>query len=216
MEINEYEAGMLDAVLEAFAGRAELDWTHLLELFDGDEQLAAAITDILAGVELIVKSGEEATSGLPEKILRTDAVAPFLADGGFTAQIKKPAAAAIEKPEPNKEVVFEIENKLPEETPTHEEEVLPLAPVESAPPLKEIVHSAPEPEKPSTDVLLHQEIAQLRFDQRQFEHALREKDMAIETLTRQNETLSRFRIFIWVLLGIIAVIVIELIFYRHR
>jgi len=185
MEINEYEAGMLDAVLEAFAGRDELDWSQLLELFDGDEELAAAITDILAGQELVIKAGEENQSGLPEKIIRTDAVTAFLAAGGFTAQVKKSA------PEPQREIEFSIENKLPEEKPAPE-----------------------EPAKPSADVLLHQEIALLRFDQRNFEHQLREMDIAIENLKVQNQILGRFRLFIWILLGIIVLLAVGLIFHK--
>jgi hypothetical protein len=219
MEIDEYEAGMLDAVLQAFAGRAHLDWTELMELFDGDEELAAAITDILAGMEMVIKSGEETKSGLPEKIFSTDDVAAFIEKGGFTAQVKAAKQQPVvqqaltdpvkEQAPPNREIVFEIENNLQEE---------PLVEVESAPEPKpqpilpaETERPAVEDVKAAPNTLLEQEIAHLRLEQRRFEHQLREKDINIQNLTVQNEMLGRFRIFIWVLLGLIALLIAGLL-----
>jgi hypothetical protein len=70
-------------------------------------------------------------------------------------------------------------------------------------------------EVPPSAVLLEQEIAHLRHEQRRSEHLLREKDIIIHTLTTHNQTLGRFRIFIWVLLGIIALLVAGLLFRKH-
>lgn len=198
------EAGMLDAVLEAFAGRDELDWTQLLELFDGDEELAAAIIDILAGNELVTKSGQQSKHGLPEKISRTEAGIALIEAGGFTAKMKEPEPAPTPVME-SREVVFEIENKLPEEQPTE-----PEPPVQPAP-IAKLEPPAAENHEPSADVLLHQEIAQLRFEHRQHEHQLRDKEMIIANLTAQNQTLGNFRIFIWVLLGLIALLIAGLL-----
>lgn len=220
MEINEYEAGMLDAVLEAFAGRTELDWTQLLELFDGDEELAGAITQILAGEGLINTVGEETKNGLPEKITINQTAISFTENGGFTAQLNAPPP--VEPVTTQREIVFEIENKLSGEEPVIEAEV-PKAETAHAEPAVvaeekniPVKNTKPETktEEPATDVLLNQEIAQLRFEQRRFDHNLRQKDIMIQNLTAQNETLGRFRIFIWVLLGLIALLIAGLIFRR--
>lgn len=88
MEINEFEAGMLDAVLEAFAGADQLDRKQILELFGGDEELAAVIVDVLADVGLVIKNGQETAFGLPEFIIRDSAAIPFLKEGGFSAQVE--------------------------------------------------------------------------------------------------------------------------------
>lgn len=220
MEINEYEAGMLDAVLEAFAGRAELDWTQLLELFDGDEELAGAITQILAGAGMIGTAGEATKNGLPEKIIINQTGAAFIANGGFVAQLNVPTP---EKPATQqREIAFEIENKLTVQVPVAhpevpEAEIAYVAPTVVAEEIPvDIKKTEPEPktEEPTADVLLNQEIAQLRFEQRRFDHNLRQKDIMIQNLTAQNETLGRFRIFIWVLLGLIALLIAGLIFRR--
>lgn len=222
MEINEYEAGMLDAVLEASAGRGQLDWTELMELFDGDEELAAAITDILVGMNLITKSGKETKTGLAEKIHHTDYVASFIEKGGFTALVKVDRQPVAEQPVfpepaneqilPNREVVFEIFNNLPEK-PSVEDEI-PLSPKPEPIILTNAEKPTIEEVKSVSDVSLEQEITHLHLEQRQFEHRLREKDIIVQNLTIQNETLRRFRIFIWVLLGLVALLILGLIFRK--
>ncbi|PTR01690.1 hypothetical protein C8P68_101928 [Mucilaginibacter yixingensis] len=88
MDINEFEAGMLDAVLEAFAGADQLNQAQILELFGGDEELAAVIVDVLVDVGLVVKSGRETAHGLPELITRDSMAVSFLSNGGFSAQVE--------------------------------------------------------------------------------------------------------------------------------
>jgi|GEM_PF-6414060 len=88
MDINEFEAGMLDAVLEAFAGAEQLNQAQILELFGGDEELAAVIVDVLVDVGLVVKTGKETVNGLPELITRDSMAVSFLNNGGFSAQVE--------------------------------------------------------------------------------------------------------------------------------
>jgi hypothetical protein len=83
-EMNEFECGMLDAMLEAFGIPDSLTRGQLLELFDQDEASAFAMVQILIREELVAESGKHGTYELPARLILKPKGEKFLKDGGFT------------------------------------------------------------------------------------------------------------------------------------
>ncbi|MFA6084627.1 hypothetical protein [Mucilaginibacter sp.] len=87
MKINEYEAGMLDTILEAFGKSDNLSRKQLLEIFDGDEPLANAIVTLLVESGMVNALSTEETD-LPMLITREPKAVLLMKSGGFTAQYR--------------------------------------------------------------------------------------------------------------------------------
>ena len=85
-ELNEFECGMLDAMLEAFGIPDSLTRGQLLELFDQDEASAFAMVQILIREGLVAESGKHGSYELPSKLILKPKGEKFLKDGGFTSR----------------------------------------------------------------------------------------------------------------------------------
>ncbi|WCT14258.1 hypothetical protein [Mucilaginibacter jinjuensis] len=83
-DLNEYECGMLDAMLEAFGIPDSLTRFQLLELFDQDEATAFIMVQVLAREELVAEAGKHGDFELPEKLVLKPKGEKFLQEGGFT------------------------------------------------------------------------------------------------------------------------------------
>lgn len=83
-DLNEYECGMLDAMLEAFGIPDSLTRRQLLELFDQDEAAAFAMVQVLTREGLIAESGKHGDYELPWKLILKPKGEKFLKQGGFT------------------------------------------------------------------------------------------------------------------------------------
>jgi hypothetical protein len=83
-ELNEFECGMLDAMLEAFGIPDSLTRRQLLELFDQDEASAFTMVQILLREGLVAESGKHGSYELPAKLILKPKGEKFLNDGGFT------------------------------------------------------------------------------------------------------------------------------------
>jgi hypothetical protein len=83
IELNEYECGMLDAVLEAFGIPDSLTRQQLLELFDQDEATAFTLVQILLREGFIAQTGKHGDYDLPEKLVLKPKGEKFLKAGGF-------------------------------------------------------------------------------------------------------------------------------------
>lgn len=83
-DLNEYECGMLDAMLEAFGIPDSLTRRQLLELFDQDEASAFAMVQALTREGLVAVSGKHGDYELPEKLILKPKGEKFLKQGGFT------------------------------------------------------------------------------------------------------------------------------------
>ncbi|TSJ39681.1 hypothetical protein FO440_18250 [Mucilaginibacter corticis] len=86
MKINEYEAGMLDTVLEAFGNNDKLSREQLLKIFDGDEPLAHAIVTLLLDAQLVNALEYTKEDELPGLIIREPKAILLIKNGGFTAK----------------------------------------------------------------------------------------------------------------------------------
>lgn len=85
-DLNEYECGMLDTLLEAFGVPDSLTRGQLMALFDGDEALAFAMVQALAREELVAEKGKPGHYELPEKLILKPKGEKFLKNGGFTGR----------------------------------------------------------------------------------------------------------------------------------
>lgn len=83
-ELNEFECGMLDAMLEAFGIPDSLTRQQLLELFDQDEATAFAMVQILLNESLVAEAGKHGNYELPDKLVLKPKGEKLLKDGGFS------------------------------------------------------------------------------------------------------------------------------------
>jgi len=88
MELNEYECGMLDALLKAFDDQDTLDAQQLQLLFAGHEQLLIEMIDVLTNWKLVTTFGRDAENGLPLLLRREKNALYFLQNGGFSGNIQ--------------------------------------------------------------------------------------------------------------------------------
>ena len=88
MELNEYECGMLDALLKSFDEKDTLDAQQLRILFAGREQLLIELIDILTKWKLVTTFGQYTESGLPLLLRREKHALYFLQNGGFSGSIE--------------------------------------------------------------------------------------------------------------------------------
>lgn len=87
MELNEFECGMLDALLKAFDDKDTLDAQQLRSLFAGHEQLLTELVDVLIKWKLVTPYGHDTTNGLPLLLRREKNALYFLQNGGFSGSI---------------------------------------------------------------------------------------------------------------------------------
>lgn len=83
-ELDEYESGILDAMLEAFGVPDSLTRAQVLTLFDDDEAIAFSMVQVLLREELITISGQQGDFELPDKLILKPKGDKFLKAGGFT------------------------------------------------------------------------------------------------------------------------------------
>lgn len=217
MKITELEAGILDAVLETCGDMEKLDRSQLLEIFDGDEEMAAAMVNMLIDAGLVEPDGLTTAELLPAWITREQEAKPFLAAGGFSAQF------VTQAPVMQKEIAFEIEVAEPPVELIISNETEPQAPIPSVQPIELVNENiskepayVPQSQKNNLNEelsTLHAEIEYLRKSEMFAEHKLREKEMQIQSLQNFNKQLLNIRLFIWVLLGFIGLLFI-LLFIR--
>lgn len=89
MELNEYECGMLDAILKAFDEKNTLDAQQLQILFAGQDQLLIELINVLVNWKLVTPFGHDAVSGLPLLIHREKHALYFMDNGGFSGSIQE-------------------------------------------------------------------------------------------------------------------------------
>ena len=85
MQLNGYECGMLDALLETLSATGCLTAAQLTELFDGDNEQALFLLDILTPEKFILEIGYAQGSQLPLLLSLENKGRRFLENGGFTA-----------------------------------------------------------------------------------------------------------------------------------
>jgi len=94
-ELDEYESGILDAMLEAFGVPDSLTREQVLMLFGDDEATAFSMIQVLVREELITVSGQQGDFELPDKLILKPKGEKFLKAGGFTRrrqlELEKPA-----------------------------------------------------------------------------------------------------------------------------
>jgi hypothetical protein len=95
-ELNEFECGMLDAMLEAFGIPDSLTRGQLLELFDQDEASAFTMVQILIREGLVAESGKHGSYELPSKLILKPKGEKFLKDGGFTRRYQMEQEKPVE------------------------------------------------------------------------------------------------------------------------
>jgi hypothetical protein len=83
MELNEYECGMLDALLGAFGVPDTLSRKQVMALFDQDEATAFRMVQILLREELVAERGAHGDFDLPEQLILKPKGDKFLRAGGF-------------------------------------------------------------------------------------------------------------------------------------
>jgi hypothetical protein len=88
MELNEYECGMLDALLKAFDDKNTLDAQQLRTLFPNQEHLLAEMVNVLISWKLVTPFGQDPQSGLPLLLHREKHALYFLENGGFSGSIE--------------------------------------------------------------------------------------------------------------------------------
>jgi predicted nucleic acid-binding Zn ribbon protein len=76
----------LDVVLEAFGKHDSLKREQILEIFDHDEPMAAAIVSILVEDDLVAEVGLSEQNYLPVLLVKKPKVSLFLQNGGYTGQ----------------------------------------------------------------------------------------------------------------------------------
>jgi hypothetical protein len=91
MELNEFEYGMLDELLEAFGSSDTLTREQILKLFDADEGFAAEIADALAAEGLVAETGLSREGKLPAVLRKLPKADDFLKEGGFAGRVSKGA-----------------------------------------------------------------------------------------------------------------------------
>lgn len=94
MKINEYEAGMLDTILDAFGNKDNLSRDQILAMFDGDESLAHAIVEILVETGMVNAIMYTEEADLPMLIVREPKAVLLIKNGGFTAQFQSSQTTA--------------------------------------------------------------------------------------------------------------------------
>jgi hypothetical protein len=88
MELNEYECGMLDALLKAFDDKNTLDAQQMQVLFEGQDQLLIELINVLVNWKLVTPYGHDA-SGLPLLLRREKHALYFMENGGFSGSIQE-------------------------------------------------------------------------------------------------------------------------------
>lgn len=88
MELDKFEYEIRDVVLEAFGKQDSLTRDYLLELFDYDEPMAAAIVAVLSADGLVAEVGLSEEHYLPVLLVRKPAASVFLQNGGYTRQFE--------------------------------------------------------------------------------------------------------------------------------
>ncbi|MGN6179976.1 MAG: hypothetical protein ACTHNW_12390 [Mucilaginibacter sp.] len=89
MELNEYECGMLDALLKAFDDKNTLDAQQMQMLFVNQEQLLLELINVLVNWKLVTPFGHDAASGLPLLLRREKHALYFMENGGFSGSIQE-------------------------------------------------------------------------------------------------------------------------------
>ncbi len=95
-ELNEFECGMLDAMLEAFGIPDNLTRGQLLELFGQDEATAFAMVQILLNEGLVTASGKHSDYELPEKLILKPKGQKFLEQGAFSRRYQREQEKPVE------------------------------------------------------------------------------------------------------------------------
>jgi hypothetical protein len=85
MELDAYECGMLDALLETLAVNGSLTTAQLYEVFSGDEDFALSLADILICEGLAGEAGYAQGSKMPLLLNLEKKGGAFLESGGFSA-----------------------------------------------------------------------------------------------------------------------------------
>ena len=88
MQLNGYECGMLDALLETLSATGCLTAAQLTELFDGDNELALFLLDILTPEKLILEIGYAQGSQLPLLLSLENKGRRFLENGDLLPFMK--------------------------------------------------------------------------------------------------------------------------------
>jgi hypothetical protein len=84
MQLDGYECGMLDTLLEAISATGCLTTKQIRSLFDSDDGLALSLIDILVAERMVIEVGYAQGSQIPLLLNLESKGAKFLQNGGFT------------------------------------------------------------------------------------------------------------------------------------
>ncbi|WP_170227818.1 hypothetical protein [Mucilaginibacter frigoritolerans] len=211
MELDKFEFEIRDILLEAFGKQDSLTREHLLELFDYDEPMAAAIVGVLSSDGLVAEVGLSEQNYLPVLLVKKPTVAAFLQNGGYTRQFELAQENAQLVSVPDKQpqqapILFQPKEEEPQEEITFnglQQHETPQFAIED-------YRSVPDA-KPDD---LQQLNAVLQKENKQYRQTLRERDEEIKSLNlklKQQEYLK----LLWWLAGALLLVIILLSYKLH-
>jgi len=211
MELDKFEFEIRDILLEAFGKQDSLTREHLLELFDYDEPMAAAIVAVLSADGLVAEVGLSEQNYLPVLLVKKPTVEAFLRNGGYTRQFELAQENGQSVSLPDKQIQ---QNPIPF-SPREEERQAEIASdglqQQSTTQFEiEDYRSVPDAEPNN----LQQLNAVLQKENKQYRQTLRERDEEIKTLNlklKQQEYLK----LLWWLAGVLLLVIIILSYKLH-
>jgi hypothetical protein len=211
MEPDKFEFEIRDILLEAFGKQDSLTREHLLELFDYDEPMAAAIVAVLSADGLVAEVGLSEQNYLPVLLVKKPTVEAFLRNGGYTRQFELAQENAQSVSLPDKQIQ---QNPIPF-SPREEERQAEITSdglqQQSIPQFEiEDYRSVPDVEPNN----LQQLNAVLQKENKQYRQTLRERDEEIKTLNlklKQQEYLK----LLWWFAGVLLLVIIILSYKLH-
>lgn len=210
MELDKFEYEIRDVVLEAFGKQDSLTRQYLLELFDDDEPMAAAIVAVLQADGLVAEVGLSEQYYLPVLLVRKPAALAFLQNGGYTRQ--------FEIIQEKKQLAKEKEGTLFQDS-----SLFSIAPEEKEPvivnDLKPTYTSQPAPAEEryqgEADTNELQKLnAVLQKENRQYRQTLRERNEEIKQLSLKIKQLQYAKL-LWWLAGFLLLVIIVLSYKLH-
>ncbi|WP_259067777.1 hypothetical protein HDF24_19020 [Mucilaginibacter sp. X4EP1] len=211
MELDKFEYEIRDVVLEAFGKQDSLTRQYLLELFDDDEPMAAAIVAVLQADGLVAEVGLSEQHYLPVLLVRKPAASAFLQNGGYTRQFE----IALEKKHPGLQPDVEQQPNTVQQNVIIEERqpALQFNGVQS--PNNHHSKTTEENFGPVTEPgeLQKQYLALQKINQQQ-QQIIKERDEQIRLLKRKVKRLQYLK-RVWWLAGFLLLIIMIMVYKSH-
>jgi hypothetical protein len=211
MELDKFEFEIRDILLEAFGKQDSLTREHLLELFDYDEPMAAAIVGVLSADGLVAEVGLSEQNYLPVLLVKKPTVEAFLQNGGYTRQFEILLENAQSAPKPDEQIQQSPEPLQFEEEENPAEIITERLPQQQVPQFK-ITADRSEPDENAGDLL--QLNAVLQKENKQYRQTIKEQDEEIKALNLKLKEQEYLK-YLWWLAGALLLVIIVLSFKLH-